>query len=94
MVPCQTEPYDRVIWYQYHNLKYPVVYDGVYSYNVEQQFRGRTKVSGNAAEGNCTLMIDNVSTADHNLRVYVWINPDSQTTQTFHDQTVTISVGK
>ncbi|XP_042078269.1 myelin-associated glycoprotein isoform X2 [Haplochromis burtoni] len=92
VVPCQTEPYNRVIWYQYHNLKYPVVYDGVNSYNVEQQFRGRTKVSGNAAEGNCTLMIDNVSTADHNLRVYVWINPDSQTTQTFHDQTVTISV--
>ncbi|CAI5662135.1 unnamed protein product [Oreochromis niloticus] len=92
MVPCQTDPYERVNWYQYHNLKYPVVYDGFYTHNVEQKFRGRTKVLGKAAEGNCTLTIDNVSTADHNLRVYVWINPGSQTTQKFHDQTVTISV--
>ncbi|XP_039475654.1 B-cell receptor CD22-like isoform X2 [Oreochromis aureus] len=92
MVPCQTDPYERVNWYQYHNLKYPIVYDGFYTHNVEQKFRGRTKVLGKAAEGNCTLTIDNVSTADHNLRVYVWINPDSQTTQKFHDQTVTISV--
>lgn len=94
MVPCQTEPYDRVKWYQYHALKYPVVYDGFYPHDVEQQFRGRTKVLGKAAEGNCTLMIENVSTADHNLHVYVWINPDSQATQKFHEQTVTISVGK
>lgn len=94
MVPCQTEPHDRVIWYQYHNIKYPVVYDGSHPYNVEKQFRGRTTVLGEAAAGNCTLMIDNVMRADNSLRVYVWINPDSQTTQKFHGQAVTIFVGE
>ncbi|KAI3361276.1 hypothetical protein L3Q82_013451 [Scortum barcoo] len=47
---------------------------------------------GKAAEGNCTLKIDNVGTADNNLQIYVWINPDSKTTQKFHEEIVTIIV--
>ena len=93
MVPCQTQHHSRVIWYQYHSTKYIVVNDELEPDKVVDQFRGRTSVLGKAAEGNCTLKIENVMTAD-NIQVYVWINPDSKAPQRFYDQTVTIFVGK
>ncbi|XP_033968571.1 myelin-associated glycoprotein-like [Trematomus bernacchii] len=92
VVPCQTQPHSRVIWYQYHTITYPVVYDGRSPNAVEEQFRGRTSIPGEASEGNCSLMIDNVKTSDNNLQTYVWIKPDSESTQKFHLKTVTISV--
>uniref|UniRef100_A0A087XGK8 Ig-like domain-containing protein n=1 Tax=Poecilia formosa TaxID=48698 RepID=A0A087XGK8_POEFO len=91
VVPCHTQRHGRVIWYKYHNINYPVVYDQQFN-QVEAPFRGRTSVIGKAAEGNCTLKIQDVTMADNNLRVYVWINPDSKATQKFHDQTVIIFV--
>uniref|UniRef100_A0A3B5RAU4 Ig-like domain-containing protein n=1 Tax=Xiphophorus maculatus TaxID=8083 RepID=A0A3B5RAU4_XIPMA len=93
VVPCHTQQHVRVIWYKYHNMNYPVVYDQRFN-QVEPQFRRRTYVVGKAAEGNCTLKIQDVTMADNNLRVYVWINPDSKATQKFYDQTVIISVEK
>lgn len=39
-------------------------------------------------------MIDNVWIADNNLKIYVWIDPESTEKQKFHEQTVTIFVGK
>lgn len=93
VVPCQTQPHSRVIWYQYHSIHYPVVYDK-HPHRIEHQFRGRTSVLGDSAQGNCTLTINNVKRADNNLQVYVWINPDSKAAQKFHDKTVTILVGK
>ncbi|KAM6936754.1 myelin-associated glycoprotein-like [Lycodopsis pacificus] len=92
VVPCQTQSHSRVAWYQYHNIHYPVVYDGRNPTKVDDRFRGRTSVLGKAAEGNCTLIIDNVKKADNHLIVYVWINPDSNPAQTFYHQTVTIIV--
>lgn len=94
MVPCKTERHYRVTWYQYHSVKYPVVCDELNSYTVAEQFSGRTSVLGKAAEGDCTLMIDDVREDDNNIQIYVWINPDSKTNQRFFDQTVTIVVGK
>uniref|UniRef100_A0A8C4DKF0 Ig-like domain-containing protein n=1 Tax=Dicentrarchus labrax TaxID=13489 RepID=A0A8C4DKF0_DICLA len=93
VVPCQTQPHSRVIWYQYHDINYPVVFDGLHPHATVQQFKGRTSVLGKAAEGNCTLRINDVTRAD-NVQIYVWINPDSKTTQKFHYQTVTILVEK
>uniref|UniRef100_A0A3B4U9J9 Ig-like domain-containing protein n=1 Tax=Seriola dumerili TaxID=41447 RepID=A0A3B4U9J9_SERDU len=93
VVPCQTQPHSQVNWYQYHTLHYPVVYDKLHPDKIEEQFRGRTSVQGNAADGNCTLMIDNVRGDDNNLQVYVWIYPALKE-QRFYDQTVTIFVGK
>ncbi|XP_078027873.1 B-cell receptor CD22 isoform X1 [Epinephelus lanceolatus] len=92
VVPCKTQPHSQVTWYRYHSVIYPVVYDGHHPASVEDQFRGRTSVTGEAAEGNCTLVIDKVKSADNNLRVYVWIDPDSKSNQKFYDQTVTIIV--
>lgn len=94
VVPCQTEPHSRVIWYQYHNTHYPVLYDGHRPFKVEDQFRGRTTVKGVAAEGNCTLTIYDMRREENYLQVYVWINPESKAPQRFYDQTVTIIVGK
>ncbi|XP_020489160.3 myelin-associated glycoprotein isoform X1 [Labrus bergylta] len=91
VVPCQTKAHVRVTWYQYSKMYYPVVYDR-YPPTVEQQFRGRTSVKGAATEGNCTLTIKNIRRTDNNLKVYVWINPDSITSQKFYDQTVTVYV--
>ena len=92
VVPCHTKPHSRVKWYQYHATKYPVVYDRDQPHKVEHQFRGRTSVVGKAADGNCTLVINDVRRTDNNIQVYVWINPDSVSTQKFYLQTVTISV--
>uniref|UniRef100_A0A3Q3LT06 Myelin-associated glycoprotein-like n=1 Tax=Mastacembelus armatus TaxID=205130 RepID=A0A3Q3LT06_9TELE len=92
VVRCQTEPYSRVTWYQYHDIYYPVVYDGVYPSTVEHQFRGRTKLLGEPAEGNCTLRIDDMRPTDNNIKVYVWVNPGTKTNQKFYQQTVTILV--
>lgn len=95
VVSCQTsEPHSRVIWYQYHGIHYPVVYDGLHPEAVLHQFRGRTSVPGKAAEGNCSLMIDNVQKADNNLQVYASIDTESKAALMFHYQTVTIIVGK
>lgn len=91
MVPCQTEEYERVVWYRYHGVKYPVVFDRIKPNTVEAQFRGRTSVPGKATEGNCSLKIDKVWQTDNNLKIYVWINPDSEK---LNLQTVTIKVGK
>ena len=93
MVPCQTEEYERVVWYQYHSIHYPVVFDRIKPNTVEAQFRGRTSVPGKAKEGNCSLKIDKVRQADNNLKIYVWLNQDSEKLQKkLH--TVTIKVGK
>ncbi|KAG7216826.1 hypothetical protein INR49_001480 [Caranx melampygus] len=93
VVPCQTQPHSHVTWYKYHKTGYPVVYDKHVPEKAEEQFRGRTSVRGNATEGNCTLMIENVRKDDNNVQVYVWIYPEL-TKQRFYDQTVTIIVDK
>lgn len=94
VVPCHTQPHFRVIWYKNDSIYYPKVYDRFYPDTVEDQFRGRTSIVGEAMEGNCTLKIDDVRRADHNVQIYVWINPITESYQTFHRQLVTIVVGK
>uniref|UniRef100_A0A672G2L0 Ig-like domain-containing protein n=1 Tax=Salarias fasciatus TaxID=181472 RepID=A0A672G2L0_SALFA len=90
VIPCQTQPHSRVIWYQYHKINYPVVYDGLRPQTMEYQFRRRTSVPGDASEGNCSLLIANVKRNEDQLKVYVWINPDQESSQKFHEKTVTI----
>ncbi|KAK2909927.1 hypothetical protein Q8A73_007642 [Channa argus] len=90
VVPCHTKPHFWVKWYQYHRTGYPVVYDRLYPNRITYGFRGRTSVLGKAEDGNCTLRIDDMRPADNNIKVYPWINPDSNANQRFYDQTVTI----
>ncbi|KAG7469038.1 hypothetical protein MATL_G00124610 [Megalops atlanticus] len=91
LVPCQTSPHDRVVWYQYHTIKWLKVYDSRDPGGVEAQFKGRTSVVGNASEGNCSLRINAVRPADDSVRLYVWIYPE-QDNKRLLGQTVTIKV--
>ncbi|XP_024270172.1 sialic acid-binding Ig-like lectin 5 isoform X1 [Oncorhynchus tshawytscha] len=91
-VSCHTAPHHRVIWYQYHSVHYPKLYDGKEPTSVGASFRGRTSVPGNSAEGDCTLRFESVTGRDNNLKLYVWINPDESPTQKFHHQIVTITI--
>ncbi|CAB1333503.1 unnamed protein product, partial [Coregonus sp. 'balchen'] len=93
-ISCHTAPHHRVIWYRYHSINYPKVYDGKGPTSVEASFRGRTSVPGNAAEGDCTLRFESVTLIDNNLQLFVWINPDELATQKFHHQIVRITVEK
>ncbi|XP_076004647.1 myelin-associated glycoprotein-like [Genypterus blacodes] len=94
VVPCHTQPHLRVIWYMYDSKDYPKVYDKYYPDTVEDQFRGRTSLVGEAMEGNCSLKIDDVRRDDNNVQIYVWINPISESYQAFLPQLVTIIVEK
>ncbi|XP_062393680.1 myelin-associated glycoprotein-like [Sardina pilchardus] len=76
LIPCQTRPHTRVIWYKYHNRDWPAIYDGKNPGKVIGEFKGRTTVSGNPSEGNCTLKIDNVKMSD-GITLYPYINPES-----------------
>ncbi|XP_035601670.1 sialoadhesin-like [Oncorhynchus keta] len=91
-VSCHTAPHHRVIWYRYHSILYPKVYDGKEPTSVESSFRGRTSVPGNASEGDCTLRVESVTWTDNNLQLYVWINPDESATQNFHRQIARITI--
>ncbi|KAM9512415.1 myelin-associated glycoprotein-like isoform 2-T3 [Salvelinus alpinus] len=91
-VSCHTAPHHRVIWYRYHSVLYPKVYDGKEPTSVETSFRGHTSVPGNASEGDCTLRVESVTWTDNNLQLYVWINPDESATQNVHHQIVRITI--
>ncbi|KAJ8404986.1 hypothetical protein AAFF_G00329070 [Aldrovandia affinis] len=92
VVPCQTSVHQRVIWYQYHSVKYPKVYDSQDPAGVIAQFRGRTSLLGMAREGNCSLRIEAVRPEDNGISLYVWINPDKKSKQKFYNQIVVIRV--
>ncbi|XP_060717715.1 myelin-associated glycoprotein-like isoform X2 [Tachysurus vachellii] len=72
LVPCNTFPYSKVIWYKYKSVGYPVVYSNEQS-GIMDQFKGRTSVPGDAENGNCTLRINNVQTEDSEVDLYVWV---------------------
>ncbi|XP_048117232.1 sialic acid-binding Ig-like lectin 14 isoform X3 [Alosa alosa] len=76
LVPCQTRPHTRVIWYKHQTTGWPAVYDGIYPRNVIGEFKGRTAVLGSPSEGNCTLRINNVKMSD-GITLFPYINPES-----------------
>ncbi|XP_035241358.1 sialic acid-binding Ig-like lectin 5 isoform X2 [Anguilla anguilla] len=92
VIPCQTGPHTRAVWYQYHSLRWPKVYDGLNPGSVLNEFRERTSVLGSPRQGNCSLRIDAVRQADDGVSLYAWINPDESSSQQFHKQTVALKV--
>ncbi|XP_041964104.1 sialic acid-binding Ig-like lectin 5 isoform X4 [Alosa sapidissima] len=76
LVPCQTRPHTRVIWYKHQTTGWPAVYDGTYPDSVIGEFKGRTAVLGSPSEGNCTLRINNVKMSD-GITLFPYINPES-----------------
>ncbi|KAI1894818.1 hypothetical protein AGOR_G00119670 [Albula goreensis] len=83
IVPCQTGTHQRVIWFQYHSINWPKVYDSQNPASVIPHFRGRTSLLGSAAEGNCSLKIEAVRPEDNGVKLYPWIDPDKSSSQKY-----------
>ncbi|XP_054478238.1 Schwann cell myelin protein-like isoform X2 [Anoplopoma fimbria] len=96
VIPCTFDYYqnpplrpDRVVWYQYHNHRYPVVYDKWNPNHVIDMFRSKTRVLK-----ECSLEINPVTRQHHRQRLYPWVDPENigKYTYRFFDTTVTIEV--
>ncbi|XP_010779215.1 myelin-associated glycoprotein-like [Notothenia coriiceps] len=101
VIPCTFDYYeypplrpDRVVWYQYKNKGYPLVYDNWYKDHVINIFKGRTRVFSSKYKKTCTLEIYPVNQYHHQQKLYPWVDPENvgKTTFRFYDTTVTIEV--
>ncbi|XP_031708908.1 sialoadhesin-like [Anarrhichthys ocellatus] len=99
VIPCTFDYYsnpprrpDRVVWYQYANHKYPIVYDDWYPSDVIGIFYGKTRVFN--FNKKCSLQIYPVTWHHHRQRIYPWVDPENigRYTHRFFDKTVTIEV--
>lgn len=102
IIPCSfdyyenppTNPY-RVVWYQYVNRGYPLVYDNFHMEDVIDQFKGRTsRVNTFSGGKECSLRISRVTWGHDKQRIYPWVDPENigRGTYRFFDKTVTIEV--
>lgn len=102
VIPCTFDYYlspprnpHRVVWYQYVNHGYPLVYDIWNPNRVIGIFRGRTfRVHMSAYSKECTLKIFPVTWFHHRQKIYPWVDPENvgKGTYRFFDTTVTIEV--
>ncbi|KAG7242185.1 hypothetical protein INR49_024231, partial [Caranx melampygus] len=100
VIPCSFDYYqyppkrpDRVVWYQYVDRGYPLVYDNWHRDSVIDQFRRKTSLF-NPMTKSCSLMIYPVTWYHHRQKIYPWIDPENvgYRTYRFYDTTVTIDV--
>lgn len=86
---------DRVVWYQNHWIRYPLVYDTRHPESVIDIFRGKTsKAYVSRRDRECSLKIYPVTQSDHNQVIYPWVDPEyvGSDTYPFSDKTVMIEV--
>uniref|UniRef100_UPI0037E74BF2 uncharacterized protein n=1 Tax=Semicossyphus pulcher TaxID=241346 RepID=UPI0037E74BF2 len=83
---------NRVVWYNYVNRGYPLVYDGWSPGKVIHAFIGDTKLLSGYRK--CTLEINPVRNLHHGHRIYPWVDPENigKSTHKFYEKTVKISV--
>ncbi|XP_026226633.1 uncharacterized protein LOC113169450 [Anabas testudineus] len=84
---------DRVVWYQYVDRGYPLVYDKWYPDDVIYAFRGKTERISSSSK-TCSLRIYPVTWSHHSQKIYPWVDPENiwSSTHSFYDTTVTIEV--
>ncbi|XP_073340707.1 uncharacterized protein [Pagrus major] len=101
VIPCSFDYYQyppknpsRVVWYQYDNHEYPVVYEDWYPNQVIGTFRGRTSRVSTSYDKQCSLQIYPVRWSDDRQKIYPWVDPEhvGRRTYRFFDTTVTIEV--
>ncbi|KAF7648240.1 hypothetical protein LDENG_00160090 [Lucifuga dentata] len=100
VIPCSydyyqyppTNPY-RVVWYQYVDRGYPLVYDNWYPNEVIERFKGKTRRIMSSSK-SCTLEISPLDWSHHRQRLYPWVDPENvgRRTYRFFDTTVMIQV--
>ncbi|KAK2910388.1 uncharacterized protein [Channa argus] len=99
VIPCSFDYHqyppqrpERVVWYQYVNRGYPLVYDSWYPNNVIDKFKGKTHQPYKFK--SCTLELNTVSWSHHREKIYPWVDPENvgRSTYRFFDTTVTIEV--
>ncbi|KAG9283781.1 B-cell receptor CD22-like isoform X1, partial [Astyanax mexicanus] len=73
-LPCSTSPHSHVVWYLHRQLSSPVVYS-TNQKDILKKFKGRTSVTGDPAEGDCSLRIDRVQPEDNDENLYPWTYP-------------------
>ncbi|XP_065136625.1 uncharacterized protein [Paramisgurnus dabryanus] len=101
VVPCSfyytsyppSDP-NRVVWYKWHSINYPLVYDPRYPYEVDGKFQGKTDLYGNPSKWSCSLLIKSVDLSHHGEKIYAWIDPENvgKSTYRFFDVTSMIRV--
>ncbi|XP_076833281.1 uncharacterized protein LOC143478202 [Brachyhypopomus gauderio] len=91
---------DRIVWYEYHFLWYPIVYDDWYTGDVIDEFKGKTNLFKRSHRGycigedcirDCSLLITGLSRTHHGRTVYAWIDPEN-VGERFYDVTSKISI--
>ncbi|KAI4904655.1 hypothetical protein NFI96_019432, partial [Prochilodus magdalenae] len=100
VIPCSfsydsdppENPY-RVVWYQYVDRGYPLVYDSWYPGDVINKFYGRTRLYRQTYR-DCSLLITKLDPSHHGEKLYAWIDPENvgKSTYVFYDVTSTIRV--
>ncbi|XP_076016848.1 uncharacterized protein LOC143008807 isoform X2 [Genypterus blacodes] len=100
VIPCSFDYYEnpprdptRVVWYQYKNRGYPLVYDPLYPNHVIEEFNGKTKLIRKLSK-SCTLEIYPLDWSHHRQKLYPWVDPEhvGKGIYRFFDTTVTIEV--
>lgn len=100
VIPCSfsyqyyppRNPY-RIVWYQYVNRGYPLVFDGWNPTSVIDRYKGRTMLY-NKEYRDCSLLIKDLSFSHNGDRIYTWIDPENvgKGTFRFYDVTTLIQV--
>uniref|UniRef100_A0A3Q2PZB6 Ig-like domain-containing protein n=1 Tax=Fundulus heteroclitus TaxID=8078 RepID=A0A3Q2PZB6_FUNHE len=100
-IPCSFDYYryppkrpDRVVWYQYQSMGYPLVYDNWYPNDVISIYKERTQALTSTYGKTCTLHIKTVNWNDHRQVLFPWVDPENvgRSTHAFYETTVTIEV--
>ncbi|KAG9283787.1 B-cell receptor CD22-like isoform X1, partial [Astyanax mexicanus] len=68
-LPCKTSSHSHVVWYWDITGRDPIVYSSNNG-DITDNFRGRTSVPGDPAEGDCSLRIDRVRPEDNDKKLY------------------------
>lgn len=102
VTPCSFDYYqwppqkpNRVVWYQYVNHGYPLVYDNWNPNNVIDIFKGKTsRVFTSTNRKERSLKIYPVNWSHHRQKIYPWVDPENVGWRTyrFFDTTVTLEV--
>ncbi|KAI5099126.1 hypothetical protein C0J45_11265, partial [Silurus meridionalis] len=100
VIPCSfyysscppTNPY-RIVWYQYVDRGYPVVFDSWNPGSVIDRYKGRTNLYKPTYRG-CSLLIKDLSLSHSGDRIYAWVDPENigWSTYKFYDVSTIIYV--